>query len=74
MTIKDCVECTHFDGECGHYALSDFEMDEVDHRDPLASDESVALGQQISDWRDGAVDWVDLAASRADIPCLGGEP
>lgn len=75
MTCR-CRECDHAgdrDHEgCNHYALADFENDEVGLRDPNATDSTVAQGREISLWRDGAVEWDGAHATRF-IECPGFE-
>lgn len=50
-----CCRGCEFVGDdllCNHYALSDFENAEAGIDDPDASEEGIALGKQIREWRD----------------------
>lgn len=71
--ICRCQDCDHAGAPeegCNHYGLSDF-LDAMD-RDPKAITEALGLGREISDWRDGAVEWEELHAIR-HLRCPGFE-
>ena len=74
-----CAGCVHQNEDedprlCDHYALADYQHEEAGiERDPGASDEGIALGQQVSDWRGRAVDYTEEDGAIGSGPCPGRE-